>query len=108
QGTSTINIHRTWDRIIAESRSRTTLQNAIEAERIVAEKKMTRVILVTSDYHMPRASLMFADTLKGVELVRYPVASEFSRGEALGYRKLAYEYVKMLLYRVGILRLLSR
>jgi uncharacterized SAM-binding protein YcdF (DUF218 family) len=43
-----------------EDASTTTWENARDVARILVERGVTRVALVTSAYHMPRASLAFA------------------------------------------------
>ncbi|MEZ4751113.1 MAG: YdcF family protein [Bdellovibrionota bacterium] len=59
QGSSTVDIHKTWERIITESKSRTTIENAEQAAPILREREILRIILVTSDYPMPRAKKIF-------------------------------------------------
>ncbi len=50
---------RSWgiepERIVVEGRSRNTRENARESERIIREKGWTKLLLVTSAAHMPRA-----------------------------------------------------
>lgn len=50
---------RTWgvepDRIVVETSSRNTRENALESARVVAEHGWRRLLLVTSAAHMPRA-----------------------------------------------------
>jgi len=43
------------DRIVTESRSRNTHENAVESARIIAERGWRRLLLVTSAWHAPRA-----------------------------------------------------
>jgi uncharacterized SAM-binding protein YcdF (DUF218 family) len=43
------------DRIVVEGRSKNTRENAVESARIVAEHGWTRLLLVTSAWHAPRA-----------------------------------------------------
>jgi uncharacterized SAM-binding protein YcdF (DUF218 family) len=43
------------ERIVTEGRSRNTRENALESERIIREKGWTKLLLVTSAAHMPRA-----------------------------------------------------
>jgi uncharacterized SAM-binding protein YcdF (DUF218 family) len=47
------------ENVIAEPSSRNTRENAVESLRIVREKNWTRVLLVTSAAHMPRAAGCF-------------------------------------------------
>jgi len=50
-------------RIHVEGWSENTLENAFSAKSAVGEGKYSRVILVTSDYHVPRAYLVFRKVL---------------------------------------------
>ncbi len=75
QGDSAGSIHAVWSKIILESNSASTLENGLETARIVHEKKPTSLILVTSDYHMPRAATIFRDLLPEVRLIERPVTS---------------------------------
>ncbi|MEW6721474.1 MAG: YdcF family protein [Thermodesulfobacteriota bacterium] len=50
-------------RIRVEGWSENTLENAISAKSIAEERKYASVILVTSDYHVPRAHLAFRKML---------------------------------------------
>jgi uncharacterized SAM-binding protein YcdF (DUF218 family) len=56
--------------VIREGKSLTTWENAREVAEVLAARKITRVALVTSAYHMPRAMLAF--TRAGVVCVAAP------------------------------------
>jgi len=43
------------ERIVREPRSRNTRENALESERLIRERGWTRLLLVTSAAHLPRA-----------------------------------------------------
>jgi uncharacterized SAM-binding protein YcdF (DUF218 family) len=43
------------DRVIVEPRSRNTHENAVECRRIADERGLSRLLLVTSAFHVPRA-----------------------------------------------------
>ncbi len=60
------------NRIIAESESRNTGENAVESARIAKEKGIRKIILVTSAFHMPRSVLCFEK--QGFEVQPFPVA----------------------------------
>jgi uncharacterized SAM-binding protein YcdF (DUF218 family) len=47
------------DRIAVEAHSRNTHENAVESKRIAGERGWTRLLVVTSAFHMPRAAGCF-------------------------------------------------
>ena len=52
-----------------------TFGNAIEAKRWAREHNFNSLIVVTSNWHMPRAMAEFAHQLPDVTLISYPVIS---------------------------------
>ena len=61
-------------RIILDIESRRTIDNAFNVKKIVEEKGFKSLILVTSNYHMKRASTILRKTINGeVKLYRNPV-----------------------------------
>ncbi|MEN3034293.1 MAG: YdcF family protein [Aquificaceae bacterium] len=56
--------------ILTETKSKNTLENAIEVSKICKERGFETIILVTSAYHIPRASLVFEKT--GIKVQPYP------------------------------------
>ncbi len=58
--------------VIQEGRSRTTRENAAETAKIMRGKGMTRIALVTSAVHMPRAMRAFAR--EGITCVPAPTS----------------------------------
>jgi len=54
-----------------------TKGNAVETASWLHKKGFTKVLLVTADYHMPRASLEFNQFMPGFELITAPSASSF-------------------------------
>ena len=78
-----------------------TRGNALEARRWVIERGMKSLIIVTSNYHMPRTLIEFADVMPGVTLIPYPVVPERLRAGSVWsdpqlLRVLAVEYAKYL------------
>jgi uncharacterized SAM-binding protein YcdF (DUF218 family) len=70
-------------RIHIEGWSETTIENAVSAKGIVNEHGLRSLILVTSDYHMPRAYLALRNAIPGqVMIVVMPVRSEWRGGDA--------------------------
>lgn len=88
QGDAAKNIHQHWNKIVTESRSQSTVENAYESGKIIEAKQVKRVILVTSDYHMPRALRIFRLVLPGTEVIPYPVLSDFSPTDEIEKRPL--------------------
>jgi uncharacterized SAM-binding protein YcdF (DUF218 family) len=86
-----------------EGWSETTLENAVSAKGIVAENRFTRVILVTSDYHLPRAFLAVRSAIPDtVRIEAMPVRSEWKGADAK-WRKarlFLYESWKYWGYRI--------
>ncbi len=74
-------------RIHVEGWSQNTLENAFSAKSIVSERGYTTAILVTSNYHVPRAYLVFRKVLPqgvGVEVLSVP--SDNGEGTAGAWR----------------------
>jgi uncharacterized SAM-binding protein YcdF (DUF218 family) len=64
--------------IIFEGDSRNTRENALETSKLLRNKQLDRVLLVTSAFHMPRALATF----KGVGIDAIPSPSSISAGLA--------------------------
>ena len=58
-----------------------TIGNAIETRRWVEERRFKSLIVVTANYHMPRAMAELEHELPGVALVPYAVVSDRVRIE---------------------------
>lgn len=76
-----------------------TIGNAVEARRWAEARNFRSLIVVTSNYHMPRALTELAHQLPGATLIPHPVTTEHARTDewwahALTARTLAIEYVK--------------
>lgn len=76
-----------------------TLGNALETRRWARERGFTSLIIVTSNWHMPRAMVELAHQLPDVTLIQYPVLSEKIKSSAWLsdteiMRLLASEYLK--------------
>ncbi len=67
-------------RIHIEGWSANTLENAISAKSVILSRAYKKVILVTSDYHVPRAHLTLREVLPpAVSITVIPVASDWKR-----------------------------
>jgi uncharacterized SAM-binding protein YcdF (DUF218 family) len=58
-----------------------TLGNAIEARRWARDRNFRSLIIVTSNWHMPRAMAELEHQMPDAKLIAYPVVSEKIRGE---------------------------
>ncbi|MBX9842027.1 MAG: YdcF family protein [Xanthobacteraceae bacterium] len=81
-----------------------TIGNAIETRRWVEERRFKSLIVVTANYHMPRAMAELEHELPGVALVPYAVVSDRIRIEnwwdnPSTARLLILEYLKYIVAR---------
>jgi len=79
-----------------------TFGNALETKRWAREHNFNSLIVVTSNWHMPRAMAELEHQLPDVTLIPYPVISEKAKSEpwwsnADSARLLFLEYLKYLL-----------
>lgn len=84
-----------------------TRSNATETRRWVAERGFRSLIVVTSNYHMPRAMLELSHAMPDIDLIFYPVIGDkwrddpwWQSGAAL--RLLLSEYVKYVAAEVRV------
>jgi uncharacterized SAM-binding protein YcdF (DUF218 family) len=78
-----------------------TIGNAVETRRWVRSHGFRSVVVVTSNYHIPRAMVELTHQLPDVTLIPYPVVPEKRRGEpwwsnGATAKVLVYEYLKYL------------
>lgn len=93
-----------WARVEVESLSTSTIENAQETRKFLRPRKFEKVILVTSDYHMPRALAIFRRVYTGIQYWPYPVSSsaeESGRANRMveSYAKPTIEFFKWFLFR---------
>ncbi len=91
--------------VITEGNSESTWENALFVKKILLEKEINSVILVTSPYHTLRAKAMFRD--KGIKVTAAPVPdSEFYRASGMERLRIAklvlLEYIKLGMYKLNI------
>lgn len=67
--------------ILAENQSLNTEQNAINTAALMKAKGLSRPVLVTSGFHMPRAMVLFKNA--GLSPIAYPTDYATSRGGSL-------------------------
>lgn len=84
-----------------------TRSNATETRRWAESRQFRSLIVVTSNYHMPRAIMELSHAMPDVLLTPFPVIGEKWRDEpwwssGAGARLLAFEYAKFLLAAVRV------
>jgi uncharacterized SAM-binding protein YcdF (DUF218 family) len=86
-----------------------TVGNAAQTRRWARERGFRSLVVVTSDYHMPRAMLEIGHRLPDVSLIPFPVVSGQSSawpwGSNIGNAKtLVFEYLKLIVAvaRIGL------
>jgi uncharacterized SAM-binding protein YcdF (DUF218 family) len=87
--------------------SRNTLGNAIETRRWAEQRGFRSLIVVTSNYHMPRALAEIAHQLPNARLVPFPVVTDRQRAEpwwasVANVRLMVTEYLKYLVAQLRI------
>src|SRR5450830_270129 len=64
------------DNVILEKSSRNTLENSIYGRDVIVQSGVHSVLLITSRYHLKRASILFRNSLpKDIAIIPYPVDS---------------------------------
>lgn len=95
-----------WVRCCVDfDRSLNTLGNAVETKRWAERRGFRSLIIVTSNYHMPRALAEIAHQLPDVVLVPFPVVTDRQRSERwwghwVTTRRMFIEYVKYVFAQV--------
>jgi len=91
-----------WVRCCVDfDRSINTVGNALETKRWAESRGFRSLIVVTSNYHMPRALAEIAHQLPDVALVPFPVVTDRQRTERLAtMRRMVVEYVKFVFAKV--------
>lgn len=98
--------HQRWFNCCVDiDHSANTIGNAVETARWMRMRGFQSVIVVTANYHMPRAMAELAHELPDVALTPYPVISDKVRVESWWEnpetaRLLFLEYVKYLVAKV--------
>jgi uncharacterized SAM-binding protein YcdF (DUF218 family) len=92
------------ENVILEKVSRNTLENAIYARDLIVRHKVTSIKLITSRYHMKRATLIFRNALaKDIAIYPYPVDSKNLQEDwwthSLSFKLLFSEFYKYCMFR---------
>lgn len=95
---------RPGDGVYLEKVSRNTLENALYAKEIIARHNISSIKLITSRYHMKRATLIFRNVLpKDIAIYPHPVDTKNLKEEWWNhrgsFRLLFSEFYKYCLFR---------
>jgi uncharacterized SAM-binding protein YcdF (DUF218 family) len=64
------------ERVVLEKASRNTLENSLYGRDVIVRSGVRSVLLITSRYHLKRASILFRNSLpKDIAIIPYPVDS---------------------------------
>lgn len=108
-GVDSIFLHRVGEEerksIILDKRSRSTYENAVEVRRLMREKNLKSMVLITSAYHMKRAHFIFSRVMPpDVSIEPHSVASpNFDEKRWWASGILAVEFLKYCWYEVRLL-----
>lgn len=83
----------------------TTIENAQEVKEWLEGKDIHRLVLITSDYHMPRAMFEFKTAMPEMTLIPYTMAQQDYAPKDLKYWKLIAEEYHKLLYRRLVIKI---
>jgi len=94
--------------VLMEKVSRNTLENAFYARDLIVKKDIHSIRLITSRYHMKRATLIFRNLLpKDIAIYPYPVDTKNLKekwwNDGGSFRLLFSEFYKYCLFRVFFL-----
>jgi uncharacterized SAM-binding protein YcdF (DUF218 family) len=86
--------------VIVENRSKTTEENAIFTAEILKKKKINRIVLVTSAYHMKRSIRCFEKS--GVKIVPFPTGYSTSVNAKYNFNHFAPSYSALSLTGIAM------
>lgn len=94
--------------VVLEKASRNTLENALYGRDVIMERNVRSILLITSRYHMKRASILLRNALpKDVAIYPYPVDSvnlkETWWSHRSSFRLLFGEFYKYCMFRAFFL-----
>ena len=86
---------------IIESKSKSTYQNALAIKDIASEKKLKRIVIITTEDHMQRAKYLVHYELPETKIISCPATLiGMSPGKRL--ERWTTEYIKYLVTMIGI------
>lgn len=86
---------------IIESRSKSTYQNALAIKKIVNEKDLNRIVIVTTEDHINRAKYLIQSELPNTEIISCP-AVLMGMPPAKRLERWTTEYIKYIVTMFGI------
>ncbi len=84
-----------------ETGSRSTYQNALAIKNIVTDKNLSRIVIITTEDHMPRARYLIKQELPNTYIITCP-ATLHGMPVAKRLERWAIEYVKYIVTLFGI------
>ena len=87
--------------INVESASKSTYQNTLAIKKIVQEKNLNRIVVVTTEDHMNRALYLLRNTLPDTDIVACP-ASLTGMPTPIRVKRWTIEYIKYIVTLFGI------
>ncbi|MSP04838.1 MAG: YdcF family protein [Acetobacteraceae bacterium] len=91
-------------RIMLGRMATSTRTNAEETRHWAQDKTIRSLVVVTADYHMPRALVELGRAMPDITLHPAPVTLQQGLAHAPSWRRLAGEYVKWVLAQLGLSR----
>ncbi|MFZ2949633.1 MAG: YdcF family protein, partial [Desulfuromonadaceae bacterium] len=94
--------------VILEKSSRNTLENSIYGRDVIVRSGVHSILLITSRYHLKRASILFRNSLpKDITIIPYPVDSvnlkESWWNHGGSFQLLFQEFYKYCMFRMFFL-----
>ncbi len=86
---------------IIESMSKSTYQNALAIKKIVQEKNLNRIVVITTEDHINRAKYLIRSELPDTEIVACP-ATLVGMPPAKRLERWTTEYIKYIVTMIGI------
>ena len=87
--------------VMIESKSKSTYQNALAMKNIVEQRKLDRIVLVTTEDHMNRSLYLLHNEMPDTDIIACP-ASLSGMPTPFRVKRWAIEYVKYIVTLFGI------
>lgn len=90
--------------IILEDKAKNTYENVIFTNEILNKEKQKKILLVSSPYHMRRASLVFKKAAKGVDVICAPIPNSVFYTHGAAWKQANIQQIEGILHEyLGIL-----